>query len=56
MSLKGCIKKAGKALDVDDRIYMQELMSQGRPDQEIVNRLEQNILKEQAEVVQLLES
>ena len=43
-------------LDADDITYMQELMSQGRPDQEIVNRLEQNILKEQAEVVQLLES
>jgi hypothetical protein len=54
MSLKGCIKKAGKALDKDDRNYMRGLIEQGRPDHEIVNRLEQNIIKERDEVVDLL--
>ena len=56
MSLKGCIKKAGKNLDVDDRKYMTDLMAQGRPDQEVLNRLEQNILAEQSEVIQLLDA
>ena len=54
MSLKGCIKKAGKTLDRDDRSYMRGLIEQGRPDQEIVNRLQQNILKERDEVIDLL--
>ena len=55
MALKGCISKAGKALDVGDRDYMRGLLDQGRPDQEIVNRLEQNILKERDDLVVLLE-
>lgn len=55
MALKGCIKKAGKALDADDRKYMQDLMAKGRPDEEVLNRLEQRIQREQAEAVALFE-
>lgn len=55
MALKNCIGKAGKALDVDDKDYMRGLLAQGRPDEEVLNRLEQNILKERDDLVQILE-
>jgi len=37
-------------IDVDDRQYMLDLITRGRPDFEILNRLEQKIIKERDEV------
>lgn len=55
MALKGCIKKAGKALDADDRQYMNGLMKKGRSDTEVLNRLEQRVTRERDELVETLE-
>jgi hypothetical protein len=53
MALKGCIKKAGKALDASDREYINDLL---RPDEEILSRLEQRIERERDEAVELFEN
>lgn len=37
-------------IDVDDRQYMLDLITRGRPDFEILNRLEQKIIKEKDEI------
>jgi len=56
VALKKCIAKAGKSLDRGDRDYMRGLLSRGRPDQEVINRLEQNITKERDDLIRLLEN
>mgnify|MGYP000011484360 CR=1 FL=1 len=38
-------------IDVDDRQYMLDLITRGRPDFEILNRLEQKIIKERDEII-----
>lgn len=55
MALKGCISKAGKALDADDSKYLRTLIGKGRGDTEALNRLEQRINQELDEAVVLFE-
>ena len=55
MALKKCITDAGRKLDEGDRDYMRGLLAQGRPDEEVINRLEQNIIKERDDLITLLE-
>ncbi len=55
----GCIAKVQKEfgnLDPDDRAYVNDLIKRGRPDAEIISRLQQRLEREQANVVEMFEN
>lgn len=57
MALKGCIKKAGKALDPDDRKYLiDRLENTTIAEEKILENLKGLVLSEQDEAIKLIES
>lgn len=56
MALKDCMAKAGKALDIDDRRYMDGLLGKGMSDEEVLSLLEKSIRKEQRDILKDMEA